>query len=50
VRAFGGMVKAAGREWLVRGTLTRDQVETLLTDVLVTVLSTARSLDNAPER
>ena len=50
VRAFGGMVKAAGPEWLVRGTLTRDQVETLLTDVLVTVLSTARSLDNAPER
>ncbi|MEO7078358.1 MAG: helix-turn-helix domain-containing protein [Rhodococcus sp. (in: high G+C Gram-positive bacteria)] len=44
VRAFGGMVKAAGREWLVRGTLTRDQVERLLTDVLVTVLATAQSL------
>ena len=44
VRAFGGMVKAAGREWLVRGTLTRDQVEKLLTDVLITVLATAQSL------
>lgn len=44
VRAFGGMVKAAGREWLVRGTLTRDQVERLLTDVLITVLATAQSL------
>ena len=44
VRAFGGMVKAAGREWLVRDTLTRDQVERLLTDVLVTVLATAQSL------
>lgn len=30
VRAYGGMVKAAGREWLVRGTLDRRQVHTLL--------------------
>lgn len=44
IRAFGGMVKAAGREWLVRETLDREQVEALLTDVLVTVLGTARSL------
>ncbi|WP_306303538.1 hypothetical protein [Rhodococcus sp. BS-15] len=50
VRAFGGMVKAAGREWLVRGTLTREQVEILLTDVLVTVLDTARALDDARDR
>lgn len=52
VRAFGGMVKAAGREWLVRGAITREQVETLLTDVLVTVLSTAESMTSAddPER
>jgi len=35
VRAYGGLVKAAAREWLVRGALTRDQVHTLLTDALV---------------
>ncbi|MDZ7932883.1 MAG: hypothetical protein U5N21_23735 [Rhodococcus sp. (in: high G+C Gram-positive bacteria)] len=50
MRAFGGMVKAAGREWLVRGTLTREQVEILLTDVLVTVLDTARALGDARDR
>lgn len=44
VRAFGGMVKAAGREWLVRGTMTREQVETVLTAALVTVLDTAAAM------
>jgi AcrR family transcriptional regulator len=39
VRAFGGMVKAAGREWLVRGALTRQQVHTLLTKSLVTLVA-----------
>jgi AcrR family transcriptional regulator len=38
VRAFGGMVKAAGREWLVRGALTREQVHTLLSKSLVTLV------------
>jgi AcrR family transcriptional regulator len=38
VRAFGGMVKAAGREWLVRGSLNRRQVHTLLTKSLVTLV------------
>ncbi|WP_370947640.1 TetR/AcrR family transcriptional regulator [Amycolatopsis sp. cg5] len=38
VRAFGGMVKAAGREWLVRGSLTREQVHTLLSKSLVTLV------------
>jgi AcrR family transcriptional regulator len=39
VRAFGGMVKAAGREWLVRGALTRQQVHTLLSKSLVTLVA-----------
>lgn len=38
VRAFGGMVKAAGREWLVRGSLDRSQVHTLLSKSLVTLV------------
>lgn len=38
VRAFGGMVKAAGREWLVRGSLNREQVHTLLSKSLVTLV------------
>lgn len=38
VRAFGGMVKAAGREWLVRGSLSREQVHTLLSKSLVTLV------------
>jgi hypothetical protein len=32
------MVKAAGREWLVRGALTREQVHTLLSKTLVTLV------------
>lgn len=39
VRAYGGMVKAAGREWLVRETLTRQQVHVLLSRCLLTVLN-----------
>jgi AcrR family transcriptional regulator len=38
VRAFGGMVKAAGREWLVRKSLTRRQVHLLLSKSLVTLV------------
>lgn len=38
VRAFGGMVKAAGREWLVRSSLTREQVHVLLSKSLVTLV------------
>ena len=36
-RAYGGMVKAAGREWLSRGTLSRQQVHRLLADAAVTL-------------
>jgi len=37
-RAYGGMVKAAGREWLLRGHLDREQVHTLLSRSLVTLI------------
>jgi AcrR family transcriptional regulator len=39
IRAYGGMAKSAGREWIVRGSLTRDQVGTMLTDLLVTLIA-----------
>ncbi|PRX47123.1 TetR family transcriptional regulator [Prauserella shujinwangii] len=38
VRAYGGMVKTAGREWLVRGALNRRQVHTLLSRSLLTLI------------
>jgi len=38
IRAYGGMVKAAAREWLVRGALSRDQVQHLLTTTLLSLL------------
>ncbi|MDL5159257.1 TetR/AcrR family transcriptional regulator [Actinomycetospora termitidis] len=38
VRAFFGMVRAASREWLVRGSLDRPAVRKLLTTTLVTIL------------
>ncbi|MEV3964118.1 TetR/AcrR family transcriptional regulator [Nocardia sp. NPDC050193] len=39
VRAYGGLVKVAGREWLTRGTMTRDQVHALLVDMLSTLVT-----------
>ncbi|NIJ13127.1 AcrR family transcriptional regulator [Saccharomonospora amisosensis] len=38
VRAYGGMVKAAGREWLVQAALDRAQVHALLSQVLLTLV------------
>ncbi|SFB58496.1 transcriptional regulator, TetR family [Amycolatopsis marina] len=38
VRAYGGMVKAAGREWLVRGALRREEVHLLLSRSLLTLI------------
>jgi AcrR family transcriptional regulator len=38
IRAYGGMVKAAGREWLIRDTLGRDQVHLLLSQTLLTLV------------
>ncbi|MBF6098503.1 TetR/AcrR family transcriptional regulator [Nocardia cyriacigeorgica] len=39
VRAYGGLVKVAGREWITRGTLSRDQVHGLLVDMLLTLVT-----------
>ncbi len=39
VRCYGGLVKAAGREWIVRGSLTREQVHNLLADMLRTLIT-----------
>ncbi|MBY8860162.1 TetR/AcrR family transcriptional regulator [Nocardia sp. CA2R105] len=41
VRAYGGMVKTAGREWIIRGTLTREQVHILLADMLFALVTTS---------
>lgn len=37
-RAYGGMAKAAAREWLEHGALDRSQVHTLLTTSLLTIV------------
>lgn len=39
LRAYSGMAKSASREWLVRRTLTRAQVHTLLSTTLVTIIT-----------
>ncbi|KID29802.1 TetR/AcrR family transcriptional regulator [Prauserella rugosa] len=39
IRTYAGMVKAASREWLDRETLNRDQVHTVLSQVLLTLVS-----------
>ncbi|MQA06965.1 MAG: TetR family transcriptional regulator [Pseudonocardiaceae bacterium] len=41
IRAYGGMVKTAVREWITRGTLTRDDVHLLLTKTLYTLVRDA---------
>lgn len=37
-RAYGAMVKSAGREWVIRGHLSRDQVHVLLSHTLLTLV------------
>lgn len=39
VRSYGGLAKAAVREWTRRGTLTREQVHGLLRDVLLFLIA-----------
>ncbi|OLT43611.1 TetR family transcriptional regulator [Saccharomonospora sp. CUA-673] len=39
IRTYAGMVKAASREWLDRATLNREQVHTVLSRVLLSLLS-----------
>lgn len=41
LRAFGGLVKAVGREWVVRGSLDRAQVKVILTATLEGLLEGA---------
>ena len=41
VRSYGGMVKSAAREWLLRKALTRDQVRLLLTTTLLALIRDA---------
>ncbi|MEV0354581.1 helix-turn-helix domain-containing protein [Nocardia sp. NPDC050697] len=50
VRAFGGLVKVAGREWITRGSLERDQVHILLTDVLLTLVTTTMPEIDRPRK
>lgn len=38
VRAYGGLVKATAREWLVRGSLSRAQVQRLLSTALLSIV------------
>lgn len=38
IRAYGGLVKAAIREWVRDGTLTRDEVHLLLSRALITIV------------
>jgi AcrR family transcriptional regulator len=38
VQAYGGLAKAACRQWLVHGALTRSEVSVLLTQTLLTIL------------
>jgi AcrR family transcriptional regulator len=38
IRAYGGLVKAAIREWVRDGTLTRDQVQLLLSRALIAIV------------
>jgi AcrR family transcriptional regulator len=39
IRSFSGMAKTATREWLIRKTLTREQVQTLLATLLSTIIT-----------
>jgi AcrR family transcriptional regulator len=38
IRAYGGLAKTAAREWLVRGSLTREQVQQLLSTTLLCIV------------
>nr|WP_271211721.1 TetR/AcrR family transcriptional regulator [Rhodococcus wratislaviensis]GLK37891.1 TetR family transcriptional regulator [Rhodococcus wratislaviensis] len=38
IRAYGGLIKAASREWIERQTLTRDQVHQLLVSSLIGIV------------
>ncbi len=46
VRSYGGMVKSAAREWLVRKDLTRAQAHTVLTTALLALIEVAPTLES----
>ncbi|TLW91286.1 TetR/AcrR family transcriptional regulator [Saccharomonospora piscinae] len=48
LRAFGGLAKATGREWLVRESLNREQVHGLLSHVLLSLTEFLPTLSAAP--
>ena len=48
IRAYGGMLKALVREWLIRKTMTREQVQLMLSQQLYTLVNdTFRALGEA---
>jgi AcrR family transcriptional regulator len=50
VRAYGGLVKAIAREWLVRETLSRDQVRLVLSTTLLSLVrDTVPKVQSPPE-
>ncbi|MFI5609547.1 TetR/AcrR family transcriptional regulator [Amycolatopsis sp. NPDC051903] len=38
IRSYGGMLRAASREWLIRGTLERDELRTFLVESIMNLL------------
>jgi AcrR family transcriptional regulator len=48
IRSFSGMAKAATREWLIRRTLTRDQVQLLLATLLSAIITEVHGRMFAP--
>ncbi|MCK0091770.1 TetR/AcrR family transcriptional regulator [Rhodococcus sp. F64268] len=48
IRAYGGLIKSTGREWIERRSLTREQVHTLLTDTLVVIVESTTSASRSP--
>ncbi|QRP44641.1 TetR/AcrR family transcriptional regulator [Amycolatopsis sp. FDAARGOS 1241] len=38
IRSYGGMLRAASREWLIRGTLKRDELRTFLVESIMNLL------------
>lgn len=39
IRAYGGLIKSASREWIIEGSLTRAQVHELLTATLMALVA-----------
>lgn len=48
IRAYGGLIKAASREWIDRKSLTREQVHLLLTSALISIIRDAYPKIDSP--